>query len=348
MDTETVQIEDLVPYHRNPKLHPNEQLNRIARSIDEFGFTVPIVIDKDNNIIMGHGRIEAAKQLELKEVPAVRRDDLTDEQVKALRIADNRVAESGWDDELLGQELEALDDMDFDLELTGFELDEIEDITTEEEIEPPEPENIDKNIEDIKILNLYAGIGGNRKFWGDLDITAVEYNEEIAEAYQDFFPNDKVIVEDAHAFLEEHFYEYDFIWSSPPCPTHSRIRKNTAVASGNVNPIYPDLRLYEEILFLQGYFEGKWVIENVKSWYDPLVEPKERGPHYFWSNFKISEFDLDIGENKHNNNPKKMEEYLGFDLDKYKFPSNYPKQKILNNCIHPKLGEHILKEAYNE
>ena len=77
----------------------------------------------------------------------------------------------------------------------------------------------------MKILNLYAGIGGNRKLWGDEhEITSVEYNEDIAKIYKDFYPKDNVIIADAHTFLQEYFKEYDFIWTSPPCPTHSRMR----------------------------------------------------------------------------------------------------------------------------
>ena len=78
----------------------------------------------------------------------------------------------------------------------------------------------------MKILNLYSGIGGNRKLWGDEhDITAVENNSKIAKIYQDFFPKDELVITDAHQYLLEHFKEFDFIWSSPPCPTHSKIRK---------------------------------------------------------------------------------------------------------------------------
>ena len=79
---------------------------------------------------------------------------------------------------------------------------------------------------EIKILNLYSGIGGNRKLWsGDIEVTAVEYNPDIARVYQEFYPNDIVIVGDAHQYLLEHYKEYDFIWASPPCPTHSDIRR---------------------------------------------------------------------------------------------------------------------------
>jgi len=140
----------------------------------------------------------------------------------------------------------------------------------------------------IKILNLYAGIGGNRKLWsGDIEVTAIEYNQEIADIYKQFFPNDKIIVCDAHEYLLEHYKEYDFIWASPPCPSHSRIRLYSAVARGQNEPIYPDMRLYQEIIFLQYHFKGKWVVENVKSYYEPLIKPFDFGNHYFWANFNI-------------------------------------------------------------
>jgi len=138
----------------------------------------------------------------------------------------------------------------------------------------------------MEILNLYAGIGGNRKLWdGDIEVTAIELDPKIAKIYQDFFPDDKVIVGDAHQYLLEHFEEFDFIWSSPPCPTHSKIRKNLAITSGNAKPIYPDMILYQEILFLQHYFKGKYCVENVISYYEPLIKPQELSSHYFWSNF---------------------------------------------------------------
>ena len=151
-------------------------------------------------------------------------------------------------------------------------------------------------MDKLKILNLYAGIGGNRKFWGnEHDITAVEIKPEIAAIYQDFFPNDNVIVDDAHQYLLDHYSEYDFIWSSPPCPTHSRI--NTLLVNGikSINSRYPDMRLYEEIILLKHFDDGcKWVIENVKSYYEPLILPQETQRHYFWANFYIS----DIGGSK--------------------------------------------------
>ena len=87
----------------------------------------------------------------------------------------------------------------------------------------------------MKVLNLYAGIGGNRKYWEDVEVTAVEYNEEIANVYQHFFPNDNVIVDDAHEYLAKNWRNFDFIWSSPPCPTHSRMNKTQCNIKSNKN-----------------------------------------------------------------------------------------------------------------
>lgn len=203
----------------------------------------------------------------------------------------------------------------------------------------------------MKILNLYAGIGGNRKLWGDThDITAVENNPDIAKIYQDFFPNDKVIVADAHQYLLDHFKEFDFIWSSPPCPSHSRLRKQLSVPMG-AKPIYPDMKLYEEILFLQGYFDGNWVVENVKSWYEPLIKPQILQRHYFWSNFKISqkEFPKDsirLGGQGCKEKPEWIQiEHLQerHQIILPKTTSN--KRTLLRNCVYPPLGLHILNEA---
>jgi len=138
----------------------------------------------------------------------------------------------------------------------------------------------------MKILNLYAGIGGNRKIWGDEhEVTAVEINKDIAAIYQDFFPNDKVIVTDAHKYLLEHYKEFDFIWSSPPCQSHSGTN-HFLNAQGIIR--YPDMELYQEIIFLRHFCKCKWIVENVIPYYNPLIKPKIIGRHCFWSNFLIS------------------------------------------------------------
>ena len=197
----------------------------------------------------------------------------------------------------------------------------------------------------MKILNLYAGIGGNRKLWGDEhEITGVENDPAIAKIYQDFFPKDRVIIADAHKYLEEHYQEYDFIWSSPPCPSHSHIRKELGVeASGQNKAIFPDMKLYEEILFLQGYYKGKYCVENVVSWYKPLIQPQEINKHYFWTNFYINPITKESRE--HMAGIKDLELRKGFDLSKYK---GIDKRKTLRNLVEPETGLHVFQEAFRE
>ena len=195
----------------------------------------------------------------------------------------------------------------------------------------------------MKVLNLYAGIGGNRKLWKDVDVTAVEINPDIAKIYQEFFPEDKVIVGDAHQYLLEHYNEYDFIWSSPPCPSHSHIRKELAVEARKQNePIYPDMKLYEEIIFLQHFCKSKWVVENVISYYKPLIKPYESAHHYFWSNFPISEFKT-LSYRGHHNQLNDLYSVKGFDLTDCK---GIDKRKTIRNCVKPELGKHILDCAF--
>lgn len=191
-----------------------------------------------------------------------------------------------------------------------------------------------------KALNLYAGIGGNRKEWSNVDVTAVEKDEEIAQVYSDHFPDDEVIIGDAHAYLEEHYNEFDFIWTSPPCPTHSQIRKAGSGEGEQNDPVYPDMTLYEEILFLDGYFNGDWVVENVNPWYNPLIEAKEAGRHYFWSNLPIVNIDMPHQNNQYGS-IEEWQDLYGFDLSEYDIPHN-KKKKMLRNCVHPTLGKHII------
>jgi DNA (cytosine-5)-methyltransferase 1 len=143
----------------------------------------------------------------------------------------------------------------------------------------------------MKILNLYACLGGNRYKWdevADIEVTAVELDPELARLYQERFPNDKVIVADAHQYLLDHYKEFDFIWTSPPCPTHSRARYwKSSNYDTTVNAVYPDLKLYEEVLFLEHYFKGKYVVENVIPYYEPLIQAKKRGRHLYWTNFNL-------------------------------------------------------------
>jgi len=141
---ELVGLATIKPYKQNPKQHTNQQVAQIAASIRNFGFLIPIVVDERGEIVAGHGRYLAAQKLGLKEVPVVRVTHLTDEQVRAFRIADNKVAESEWDPDMLRAEIEALKVSDFNIDATGFtdkEVSEIlDEIVREERSSKPEVE----------------------------------------------------------------------------------------------------------------------------------------------------------------------------------------------------------------
>jgi DNA (cytosine-5)-methyltransferase 1 len=199
-----------------------------------------------------------------------------------------------------------------------------------------------------KILNLYAGIGGNRKLWtGDIEVTAVEIDKEIAAIYQTHFPQDKVIVGDAHQYLLDHYKEFDFIWSSPPCQTHSGVN-HFLNAQGVIR--YPDMALWQEIVFLKHFYKGKYVVENVEIYYDILIEPFAIGRHFFWSNFNITEKKVKMevgrmnGSNQSRIHTKRKIDGV-FDLEGFKVKN---KEQLLNNCVNPELGLHILDCAFRQ
>jgi DNA (cytosine-5)-methyltransferase 1 len=196
----------------------------------------------------------------------------------------------------------------------------------------------------MKILNLYAGIGGNRKLWGDQhSITAVEFNEEIANIYKNNFSKDTVIIGDAHQYLLEHVKEFDFIWTSPPCQTHSTL---TAMrVHGNISkPLYIDLKLYQEIILLK-YFSAKkckWVVENVNPYYNTLIKPMvilER--HLFWTNFYVRT--KSFNSFKDINSIKKNDTVYGFNLREKKI--EHDKVQILKNLVNPEIGLYLFEQA---
>lgn len=200
----------------------------------------------------------------------------------------------------------------------------------------------------MKILNLYACLGGNRYLWGnEHEITAVEWDEELAKLYQKRFPNDRVIVADAHQYLLDHFKEYDFIWSSPPCPSHSRARYwVSSNYETTTDPVYPDMKLYEEILFLQHYYRnGKFVVENVIPYYEPLIPAKKRGRHLYWTNFNLPN---DLGDRRFPISSAKQElkglcEFHNYDFNKYKGSQSVI--KIARNLVDYEAGKTILETA---
>lgn len=199
----------------------------------------------------------------------------------------------------------------------------------------------------MKVLNLYAGVGGNRKHWKDCEVTAVESNEKIAAVYLRLNPNDTVIIGDAHEYLREHHAEFDFIWTSPPCQTHSKMAK----ATRHKNRKFPNMALYEEILFLQHFFKGDWVVENVQPFYEPLVQPtKQVGRHLFWSSFDFDAEDVKRPANFINManvaGKKALMEWLGIHYEEnIYYEGNHCPAQVLRNCVHPDLGLQIFDAA---
>lgn len=204
----------------------------------------------------------------------------------------------------------------------------------------------------MRILNLYAGLGGNRKLWNEVIpgvmVTAVELNEKIAKVYKNLNPTDEVIIADAHQYLIENHQNFDFIWSSPPCQSHSKMVKATR---HKINK-YPDMSLYQEVIFLQNFFKGKWVVENVKPYYDPLIEPTgEIGRHFFWSNFNLENIeDIKSPSNFINKGNSKgvqdLKDWLGIKYDgNIYYEKNHCPGQVLRNCVHPILGKQILQKA---
>ena len=162
---EYVPIDSIKPYEKNAKLHPQEQVEQIANSIREFGFRQPLVIDKDGVLVIGHGRLLAAKKLGLDSVPCVRADDLTEDQIKALRLVDNKTNESEWDFDILPEELESI--VDIDMSQFGFDinLDDEQEIVEDEVPEVPEEPR-------TKLGDIYQ-LGQHRLICGDSTDPAV-------------------------------------------------------------------------------------------------------------------------------------------------------------------------------
>ena len=203
----------------------------------------------------------------------------------------------------------------------------------------------------MKILNLYACLGGNRYKWNevkeDIEVTAVELDPECARLYQERFPDDTVIIADAHQYLLEHYKEYDFIWSSPPCPSHSIAR----AYNPKYKTLYPDLKLYEEIIMLLNVsngknprFKGKFIVENVIPYYEPLIPAKKKGRHLYWSNFNIPNI-LSNRKNPQLGHAQKeieaLSEFHDYDFTKYK--GEQSRTKMARNLVDYEAGKTIFE-----
>jgi DNA (cytosine-5)-methyltransferase 1 len=199
----------------------------------------------------------------------------------------------------------------------------------------------------MKVLNLYACLGGNRLLWDNCEVTAVELDPELARMYKERFPNDTVIVADAHQYLLDHYKEFDFIWSSPPCPTHSKVRF-TQKNQHFYKPEYPNMMLYQEVIFLQHHFTGKFVVENVIPYYEPLIPAQKRGRHLYWANFNLPS---NISENamtgvmcgQSNNEFLRLCEYHKINLSNYK--GKQSKTRIARNLVDYEVGKAIFDIA---
>ena len=203
----------------------------------------------------------------------------------------------------------------------------------------------------MKILNLYACLGGNRYKWDEvakeagieIEVTAVELDTEAARLYQERFPNDTVIVADAHQYLLDHFKEFDFIWSSPPCPTHSRIQHSMKTIR---KMQYPDMKLYQEIIFLNTFFDGKYVVENVIPYYEPLIAAQQRNRHLYWSNFTLPTI---VSERKNPDMSRTkdvvsaLSEFHDYDFRQYK--GEQAVNKMARNLVDYEAGKTIFETA---
>ncbi len=199
----------------------------------------------------------------------------------------------------------------------------------------------------MRILNLYAGLGGNRKLWEGHEIVAVEMDEKIANAYKRQFPGDILVIGDAHQYLLDHCDEFDMVWSSPPCQTHSRMMK----ATRHKKRRYTDMALYQEIIFLKHFYRGLWVVENVMPFYDPLIPPTiSIGRHCFWRGSEITR------HHRMPNHPnfikadspeevESMKKWLGIAYEgNIYYGKNHSPAQVLRNCVHPETGLFILNE----
>jgi DNA (cytosine-5)-methyltransferase 1 len=198
----------------------------------------------------------------------------------------------------------------------------------------------------MEVLNLYASLGGNRLKWKNCNVTAVELDPELAKLYKKRFPNDTVIIEDAHEYLINNYQRFQngLIWSSPPCPSHSRARYWGCGSNGS-NPVYPDLKLYEEIIFLQHHAKGKWVVENVIPYYEPLIPATKIERHLFWSNFRITK-PKKIRKSQVGQGENEVQKLCKFhDYDFYQYKGEQRLNKIARNLVDYEIGEHIFNLA---
>lgn len=206
----------------------------------------------------------------------------------------------------------------------------------------------------LNVLNAYSSLGGNRYKWDEaaeeanvkINVTAVELDVELAELYQERFPNDTVIVTDAHDFILNNVEKFNYCWASPPCPSHSRMRKyNTGQGERKSKASYPDMKLYQEIIFLEHFFKGKFCVENVIPYYEPLIPAKKRGRHLYWTNYNLPNIltNRNVRISKGKNEFKNLCLFHDYDFKKYKGKQRL--DKIARNLVDYEAGKTIFQTA---
>lgn len=199
----------------------------------------------------------------------------------------------------------------------------------------------------LRVLNLYSGIGGNRRLWENVQVTAVENHPKVAKVYSDNFPDDTVIVGDAIDYLEKNFREFDFIWSSPPCQSHSKMQKVTRHSSRKL----PDMSLYGQIIFLRDFFKGKWAVENVVPFYEPLIVPTVKlDRHLFWASSPIAQKEftnpVDFYKSDLPSELDRIKKLYGIHYDKnIYFPGKHSPGQVLRNCVTPEMGKYVFESV---
>ena len=261
MDIEIIKVTDITPYDKNAKKHPNNQVDHIANSIKEFGFRQPLVVDKNNVLVIGHGRLLAAKKLGLEYVPVARADDLTDEQIKALRLADNKTNESDWNFDFLDDEIN--DIFDIDMSDFGFEI-------LDEELEHEKQAELTQDrVEDILNLNK-----GSFEGTGKYDIPILEPVYELPPIER-WIPFNYVLSDDdpsgkaVHFFVDD--YQFERLFRNPEKYVE-KLSQYVCVATPDFSPysdmpnacqIYNHYRKHWVGAYLQS--EGLTVIPTIRA-----------------------------------------------------------------------------------
>lgn len=198
-------------------------------------------------------------------------------------------------------------------------------------------------MDKVKMLLLYAGVGGCRELWDGCDVTAVEIDSDIASVYQTIYPQDQVVVDDAHRYLWKNYKNFDAVWSSPPCVTHGQYRHRIGVRAKGYDPVMPDMTLYSEIIFLKNYFNGAFVVENTAPYYEPLVAPDLKiNRHLFWSNVNIPYREF---QSKRIRDMNKISDFPDSEIVASSNIKN--KRQVLRNRVDPQIGLHIYEHMTN-